>query len=109
VSTPSPTYNVTSPISIHASATPTCGQVFFATFTEEAAYILCSVYAAFDDLRAGAFSESGSTKIFFDDWLLLANTRFQQINRGFHPLDRQAATEPDVFSEQDLVGSHLHG
>jgi hypothetical protein len=40
---------------------------------------------------------------------LLANTGFQPINGGFYLPDIQAATEPDVYSEQDLVGSHLHG
>lgn len=51
----------------------------------------------------------GFNKNLLDGWLLLANTGFQPINRGFNLLDIPAATEPDVHSEQDLVGSPLHG
>jgi hypothetical protein len=54
------------------------------------------------------FQRVGFNKNFLDGWLLLANTGFQAINRGFNLLDIQVATEPDVYRE-DLVGSHLHG
>ena len=63
----------------------------------------------FRRLASRGFRGVGFNENFLDGRLLLANTGFQPINRGFNLLDIQGATEPDVHREQDLVGSHLHG